>query len=328
MDCDWNPLIVRPIDGRNERNIYEISRKDHHDQYEAYSLRNLEVITEKEGVEHADDVKMIFQTPTSSPKDYAIFASEYGNLSPYSKPWIPREKHHPIACDGNYPVLDVSSIQICSKGNYDNFGEDSYESCISWSFMNQCYSGYPLDGLENTENYFHTWSNDESISTSTFPSLYPLLPRCESADGFVYQVRFKYISKYFLLATFPLHEIDSQPQLIKNGDYVKVEADRGEDIGLVVGKTPLDGFKESRLAVGRFGLHIGEYKRVLRAATEEEISLLSAKVEEEERAANICRSKAFETGLCMRIIDAEFQYDRHKLTFYFESNRSREESMI
>ena len=36
------------------------------------------------------------------------------------------------------------------------------------------------------------------------------------------------------------------------GSYVKVEADRGEDIGLVMGRVSIVGFKEVRLPVMKF----------------------------------------------------------------------------
>eukprot|EP00602_Paraphysomonas_sp_CaronLab_P011672 CAMPEP_0185038256 /NCGR_PEP_ID=MMETSP1103-20130426/33688_1 /TAXON_ID=36769 /ORGANISM="Paraphysomonas bandaiensis, Strain Caron Lab Isolate" /LENGTH=480 /DNA_ID=CAMNT_0027576607 /DNA_START=162 /DNA_END=1604 /DNA_ORIENTATION=- len=141
----------------------------------------------------------------------------------------------------------------------------------------------------------------------------------ESADGFVYQVRFKHVSKYYLLASSAL--TGSPPLRIENGSYVKVEADRGEDVGMVIGKLYLDGFKESKLTVGRFGASNGEYKRVTRLATVEENNLLRVKATEEKKAVEICRQKIHDAGLPMKVVDAEFQFDRRKLTFYFEASK-------
>lgn len=36
---------------------------------------------------------------------------------------------------------------------------------------------------------------------------------------------------------------------------------------------------------------------------------------------NICRTKVLQRQLPMKMLDAEFQFDRHKLTFYFYSTR-------
>jgi cell fate regulator YaaT (PSP1 superfamily) len=188
-------------------------------------------------------------------------------------------------------------------------------------------------------NDCHKESYSERFTLDSNPQLiYPHItfysPR-ESADGFVYQVRFKYASKYYLLAPSMTNGSlqKSQSQFIQNGDYVSVEADRGFDIGVVIAKTPLDGFKENRLTIGRSGVHTGDYKHVLRIATEEELRIFFLKQAEEERAVEVdplvdfsysvqvCRNKAFETGLQLRIIDAEFQFDRRKLNIYFEAKR-------
>lgn len=123
--------------------------------------------------------------------------------------------------------------------------------------------------------------NDENYNIQQYPMVMtPTMIQCESADGFVYQVRFKYANKYYLLASSPI-------QFITNGDYVKVEADRGEDIGIVIGKTPLDGFKESRLTVGRLGIHHRDFKKVIGKATNTEISLLAIKLVEEKQAVEV-----------------------------------------
>lgn len=87
------------------------------------------------------------------------------------------------------------------------------------------------------------------------------------------------MSKFYLLAPTAIG--------VNIGDYVKVEADRGEDIGLVISTAPLEGFKESRLTIGRHGLQHGDFKRVIRAATEEEKYLLPLKLMEEEKALEV-----------------------------------------
>jgi hypothetical protein len=164
---------------------------------------------------------------------------------------------------------------------------------------------------------------------------YPVPRICESADGFVYQVRFKHSSRYYLLAPPQESQFGTQLQSIKNGEYVKVEADRGEDIGFVVSKTPLIGFKVNKLTVGRYGQQCGDYKCVLQRATIQEVSLLALKDLDERSAVNvsvfyclylsiapqICSRKSLESHFHLNILDAEFQFDRQKLTFFFEAKK-------
>jgi cell fate regulator YaaT (PSP1 superfamily) len=58
---------------------------------------------------------------------------------------------------------------------------------------------------------------------------------------------------------------------------------------------------------------------VVRLATDEEISLLEDKRLEEDALLKICRLKVKQRGLNMNVVDAEYQFDRHKLIFFFEA---------
>jgi hypothetical protein len=126
-----------------------------------------------------------------------------------------------------------------------------------------------------------------------FPSIhsqYPFSPDRESVDGFLYQVRFKYVGKYYLLGSVAMEgnlPIDYSLPLIKNGDYVCVEADRGLDIGVVTTKVALDGFRDSRLTMGRSRVHFGEYKHILRVATQNELQDYSKKLQDEANAVEV-----------------------------------------
>ena len=103
------------------------------------------------------------------------------------------------------------------------------------------------------------------------------------------------------------------------GDWVKVEADRGVDIGIVKSKLLLNGFKARKLAVFAYGSRSGSFQCVTRPATEEEESLVRIKTDEEVHATKLCRAKIHELMLPMKVVDAEFQFDRSKLTFYFQA---------
>ncbi|RMG67029.1 MAG: hypothetical protein D6715_05605 [Calditrichaeota bacterium] len=96
---------------------------------------------------------------------------------------------------------------------------------------------------------------------------------------------------------------------LKPGEYVIVEADKGEDIGKVVnlGKIFLrpEQAEEEKLA------------NVMRKASDEELEQLEKNRRLEEEAIKICKKKIFRHGLNMNLVDAEYQLDHKKLTFYF-----------
>jgi cell fate regulator YaaT (PSP1 superfamily) len=137
----------------------------------------------------------------------------------------------------------------------------------------------------------------------------------------VYVVKFKRSQRNFVLGPRINRDLEI-------GTYVKVEADRGEDLGIVVGKVSSEKFGFSGRAsfspalahspgLGPAGL--SDLKRIIRLATHDEVSLLSMKREEEEELLKICRGKVRQRGLPMNVVDAEYQFDRHKLTFFFEA---------
>jgi PSP1 C-terminal conserved region len=134
----------------------------------------------------------------------------------------------------------------------------------------------------------------------------------------VYNVKFKRTQRTFEIG----------PRLnrdLKVGTYVKVEADRGEDLGIVVGKVK-NTVSRSTSFGGGYGENgnppgptSGDSKKIIRLATHDEVNLLHMKREEEEELLKICRTKARQRGLPMNVVDAEYQFDRHKLTFFFEA---------
>lgn len=135
----------------------------------------------------------------------------------------------------------------------------------------------------------------------------------------VYAVKFKRSQRNFVLGPRITRDL-------KIGTYVKVEADRGEDLGIVVGKPPIEKFNTFS---GRASFTAGmgpppagspaDLKRIMRLATHDEVSLLGLKRDEEEELLKICRAKVRQRGLPMNVVDAEYQFDRHKLTFFFEA---------
>ena len=115
----------------------------------------------------------------------------------------------------------------------------------------------------------------------------------------VFEVRFKCSKGDFVLPgnSFP----------VNSGDFVKVETDRGFDIGLVFCKK--DNIRGNEIP----------RRKILGRPSQEEMSILPLKMAEESEAVKICRQMAAARGLSINIADVEFQFDRSKLTVVFAS---------
>jgi len=101
-------------------------------------------------------------------------------------------------------------------------------------------------------------------------------------------------------------------------DYVFVEADRGEDLGRVTAT----GAVAERKCSGSSGCAAPmPTRQVLRRATPEDVRRIQALRQDEERARRITRDKVAVYGLKMKVSEAEWQYDRNKLTIYFTAER-------
>jgi hypothetical protein len=148
-----------------------------------------------------------------------------------------------------------------------------------------------------------------------------------SGPRLVYTIKFKRTQRNFIPGPRVVGDL-------KIGCYVKVEADRGEDLGIVVNKIPAEkfntsgrpAFRGSPGGVSDMGIllapsmtNLADLKRVVRLATHDEVALLAAKREEEEELLKVCREKVQQRSLPMHVVDAEYQFDRHKLTFFFEA---------
>ncbi|KAI9479619.1 PSP1 C-terminal conserved region-domain-containing protein [Zychaea mexicana] len=136
-----------------------------------------------------------------------------------------------------------------------------------------------------------------------------------------------------------------QPTPSRN-DLVIVEADRGHDLG----KVTLDRISRSQLvsmikqqqekqqqqqqqqqqlngngtteetttAAKKKEVSI---KQVIRLAKPAEITLLMGKSQDEAKALLVCQSKVKQKQMPMQVVDAEYQWDKRKLTFYFIADR-------
>lgn len=126
-------------------------------------------------------------------------------------------------------------------------------------------------------------------------------------------------------------------QEIRVGDLVMVEADRGKDLGKVVNDSitveEVEAFQRDRQGRdeeegpvspgGSGGGSSGGSKKEINPkmiygkASTHDAQLLMSKMQDEAKALQLCQSKVRAKKLPMEVVDAEYQWDRRKLTFYF-----------
>jgi cell fate regulator YaaT (PSP1 superfamily) len=94
---------------------------------------------------------------------------------------------------------------------------------------------------------------------------------------------------------------------INEGEYVVVEAERGQDMGAVSLAGDLVRLKRGK----------GETRSIIRKAVPEDLQALAKNKEKEKDAFKICREKIAAFRLDMKLVDVELQFDGSKLTFYF-----------
>ncbi|KAG2211832.1 hypothetical protein INT47_004518 [Mucor saturninus] len=111
---------------------------------------------------------------------------------------------------------------------------------------------------------------------------------------------------------------------LRIGDLVIVEADRGKDLGKVATDVLtvdqvvlLQKQSHSKLMDENEKTTETHVKRIYRQASHEEANMLLVKDQDEQRALSVCLQKIKIRKLPMEVVDAEFQWDRRKLTFYF-----------
>ncbi|CAM9227139.1 unnamed protein product, partial [Hapterophycus canaliculatus] len=192
-------------------------------------------------------------------------------------------------------------------------------------------------------------------------------------DMLVYEIRFKRAIRTFL----PDENMD--PISTSCGVLVKVEADRGEDLGIVHRSLHLSEYlhaqneerkakaakiaenggggggsgggseskkkrgkaKKAKVSTRKNGAKrrqqnqnqskpedpqekpcpVRAIKRILRRATAKERQQLQDKNQEEADVLSVCHHKVRQRSLPMKIVDAEYQFDMHKLTLFFEAER-------
>ncbi|MFO7888729.1 MAG: regulatory iron-sulfur-containing complex subunit RicT [bacterium] len=95
------------------------------------------------------------------------------------------------------------------------------------------------------------------------------------------------------------------------GDFTIVEADKGEDLGIVVniGKVIDSKVKDE------------DYLKILRKPNKKNIAHLNENRQLEKKAFQDCQKRIENHGLDMKLVDVEYQFDHKKITFYFTSDK-------
>jgi cell fate regulator YaaT (PSP1 superfamily) len=101
--------------------------------------------------------------------------------------------------------------------------------------------------------------------------------------------------------------------------HVIVEADRGEDLGRVTAAGAVAERKCTGCSTGCAAP--APAQRVLRTAREEEVQRSVALRADEPRVRRVVREKVQKHKLKMKVSEAEWQFDRNKLTVYFTAER-------
>lgn len=157
------------------------------------------------------------------------------------------------------------------------------------------------------------------------------------ADKPLYIVEFKAGRK-------DLFFVDDPSLQLRQGDLVIVEADRGKDIGKFYRSCSLDEVHQFQqrlveMALGQLahpqsgGVTSGggapnaaalarmtkefQPKKIFAKAGPGDTHMLLAKAQDEVKALALVRNKVAQKGLAMEVCDAEWQWDRRKLTFYY-----------
>jgi cell fate regulator YaaT (PSP1 superfamily) len=101
------------------------------------------------------------------------------------------------------------------------------------------------------------------------------------------------------------------PVILRPGDYVVVQADKGEDMGRVITKGEWVSKKAERPPV----------RQVVRKANRTDLDRREANVAKELDAFKVCRERIAERELKMKLVDVECRFDGSRITFYFTAEK-------
>ncbi len=228
--------------------------------------------------------------------------------------------HNPTFSHSNHNLISPLNKHSTSLGTssltdqqYFTGGASSYKEFIPNSKPTSLFGLGIADNIPQSGKFKVLYTPSNFPMTTNMPVYSPATNnRVDYWDNFVYTVQFKRSHRYYLLPK-------AIPGVFSIGTFVKVEADRGEDLGVIIEKIE---FEKLRTGNVRTRLQNGELKSILYPATVAELAQLKCKSEEERAIVHIATERMQWFGGCtLKIVDADYQFDRHKLTIYYESNQ-------
>jgi cell fate regulator YaaT (PSP1 superfamily) len=107
-----------------------------------------------------------------------------------------------------------------------------------------------------------------------------------------------------------VYYFDPGSDKLARGQRVIVSTQKGTEIGTVI--LPNTEMEEEKIG--------SEVKKIVRIATEKDLKTEEENREKEKEAFDICKTKIARHGLEMKLIGAEYTFDRNKLLFYFTAD--------
>ena len=98
---------------------------------------------------------------------------------------------------------------------------------------------------------------------------------------------------------------------VRTGDWIIVQADRGEDLGRV--HHTHEWVKRDHLP--------GNLRSVLRPGRPEDVERLEQNRAKEERAFRTCKERVEHREVEMKVVDCEYQFDGNRITFFFTAEK-------
>ncbi|KAF9147483.1 hypothetical protein BG015_010886 [Linnemannia schmuckeri] len=277
-------------------------------------------IEERERVERQRPLRRFSLAPSSGFQNYDRFLENehFGGssvLSGYNGrhysdgDYSPQQRRHSDAGHSG-PYVRPSAAHFNLASSLESLTSDGNDESHTWDLKEE----YEHDGYQGGQsNNSHHLGKGLTLSQL-------------SHHGSLYVVEFKAgRNDLFYVA-------DNSGLSLKRGDLVMVEADRGKDLGKITNDsiTPQNIQDLQRqhaeaavIASQQDGARAPKEihpKRIFRLAHTSEITQLVTKNQDEVKAMLVCQTKVRQKKLPMEVVDAEFQWDRRKLTFYFHAD--------